>query len=165
MKSTVFFLSLGAGLLMAAAPAAAGLCTAEIENLEKTLSSTDAGMGPTGTGTETGTGAVTGVAPSTTQQGTTQQGTAQPGTTQEHPPTEAMNQAAQGKATSPEDVLQQNQGAATDSDAAEAGQMSTAAGIDDATDSLQQAKELDQKGDEAACMEQIAKAKSALGMQ
>lgn len=156
MKSTLFFVSLGAGFLLAAGPAAAGLCTAEIENLEKTLSTADAGMGPTGMGTDAGAGAVTGVAPSTT-----------PGTTppQEHPPTETMNQAAQGKATSPEDVLQQNQGAPTDSDAAEAGQMSTAAGIDDATDSLQQAKELDQKGDEAACMEQIAKAKGALGLQ
>ena len=156
MKSTLFIVSplfvvsLGAGLLLAAGPAAAGLCTAEIENLEKTLSSTDAGMGPTGAGTATDPGAATGAAP---------------GTTEQHPPTEAMNQAAQGKATSPEDVLQQNQGAATDSDAAEAGQMSTAAGIDDATDSLQQAKELDQKGDEAGCMEQIVKAKGALGMQ
>lgn len=148
MKSTLFTVSLGAGFLLAAGPAAAGLCTAEIENLEKTLSTADAGMGPTGAGTDAG--AVTGVAPSPTE---------------EHPPTEAMNQAAQGKATSPEDVLQQNQGAATDSDAAEAGQMSTAAGIDEATDSLQQAKELDQKGDEAACMEQIAKAKGALGLQ
>lgn len=164
MKSTLFFVSLGAGFLLAAGPAAAGLCTAEIENLEKTLSTADAGMGPTGMGTDAGAGAVTGVAPSTTP-GTTP-GTI-PGTTppQEHPPTETMNQAAQGKATSPEDVLQQNQGAPTDSDAAEAGQMSTAAGIDDATDSLQQAKELDQKGDEAACMEQIAKAKGALGLQ
>jgi hypothetical protein len=158
MKSTLFFVNLGAGFLLAAGPAAAGLCTAEIENLEKTLSTADAGMGPTGTGTDAGAGAVTGVAPGTTP-GTTSD------TTQEHPPTEAMNQAAQGKATSPEDVLQQNQGAPTDSDAAEAGQMSTAAGIDDATDSLQQAKELDQKGDEAACMEQIVKAKGALGLQ
>jgi len=62
-------------------------------------------------------------------------------------------------------VLQQNQGAPTDSEAAEAGQTSTAAGIDDASGSLQRAKELDQKGDEAACMAEIAKAKGALGLQ
>ena len=151
MKSTLFIVSLGAGLLLAAgSAAAAGVCTAEIENLEKTLATADAGMGPTGTGTGTGTGtdAVTGVAP-----------------TEQHPPTDVMNQAAEGKATSPDDVLQQNQGAPTDSDAAEAGQMSTAAGIDEATDSLQRAKELDQKGDEAACMAEIAKAKGALGLQ
>ncbi|HWA48610.1 MAG TPA: hypothetical protein VG742_10070 [Dongiaceae bacterium] len=147
MKSTLFIVSLGAGLLLAAGSvAAAGVCTAEIENLEKTLATADAGMGPTGTGT--GTDAVTGVAP-----------------TEQHPPTDVMNQAAEGKATSPDDVLQQNQGAPTDSDAAEAGQMSTAAGIDEATDSLQRAKELDQKGDEAACMAEIAKAKGALGLQ
>lgn len=151
MKSTVFIVSLSAGLLLAAgSAAAAGLCTAEIENLEKTLASTDAGMGPTGTGTDTAT--------ETTMPGTTSE-------PEEHPPTEAMNQAAEGKATSPQDVLQQNQGEPTDSDAAEAGQTSTAAGIDDASGSLQRAKELDQKGDEAACMAEIAKAKGALGLQ
>ncbi|HWA48951.1 MAG TPA: hypothetical protein VG742_11785 [Dongiaceae bacterium] len=150
MKSTLFIVGLGAGLLLAAgSAAAAGVCTAEIENLEKTLATADAGMGPTGTGT--GTDAVTGVAPGAVQE--------------EHPPTDVMNQAAEGKATSPDDVLQQNQGAPTDSDAAEAGQMSTAAGIDEATDSLQRAKELDQKGDEAACMAEIAKVKGALGLQ
>lgn len=144
MKSTVFIAGLSAGLLLATGSATAGICTGEIESLEKTLATTDAGMGPTGTGTDTATGA---------------------GATEQHPPTETMNQAAEGKATSPEDVLQQNQGAPTDSDAAEAGQMATAAGIDDATDSLQRAKELDQKGDEAACMTEIGKAKGALGMQ
>jgi hypothetical protein len=142
MKSTVFIAGLTAGLLFAAGSATAGACTAQIEELEKSLASTDAGMGPTGTD------AVTGL-----------------GTGEEHPPTDTMNQAAEGKATSPEDVLQQNQGEPTDSDAAEAGQTSTAAGIDDASGSLQRAKELDQKGDEAACMAEIAKAKGALGMQ
>lgn len=151
MKSTVFIVSLSAGLLLAAgSAAAAGLCTAEIENLEKTLASTDAGMGPTGTGTDAGAEMpAIGVGAST----------------EAHPPTDTMNQAAEGKATSSEDVLQQNQGEPTDSDAAEAGQTSTAAGIDDASGSLQRAKELDQKGDEAACMAEIAKAKGALGLQ
>jgi hypothetical protein len=144
MKRTVFIAGLSAGLLFAAGSATAGICTGEIESMEKTLATTDAGMGPTGTGTDATTGAAT---------------------TEQHPPTDTMSQAAEGKATSPGDVLQQNQGAPTDSDAAEAGQMSTAAGIDDATDSLQRAKELDQKGDEAACMAEIAKAKGALGMQ
>jgi len=145
MKSIVFVAGLSAGLLFAAgSAAAAGLCTAQIEELEKTVANTDAGMGPTGTGTDP----VTGI-----------------GATEQHPPTDTMSQAAEGKATSPEDVLQQNQGEPTDSDAAEAGQTSTAAGIDDASDSLQRARELDQKGDEAACMAEIAKAKGALGLQ
>jgi hypothetical protein len=152
MKSTVFVAGLSAGLLLAAGSAAAGPCTGEIENFEKTLASTDAGMGPTGTGTDPATGAETALPGATSQ-------------TEEHPPTETMTQAAEGKATSAQDVLQQNQGEPTDSDAAEAGQTSTAAGIDDASGSLQRAKELDQKGDEAACMAEIAKAKSALGMQ
>ena len=153
MKSTVFIAGLSAGLLLAASSAAAGPCTGEIENFEKTLASTDAGMGPTGTGIDPATGIET-ATPEVTGDAT-----------EEHPPTEAMNQAAEGKATSPEDVLQQNQGAPTDSEAAEAGQTSTAAGIDDASGSLQRAKELDQKGDEVACMAEIAKAKGALGMQ
>ena len=144
MKTAIFIAGLSAGLLFAAGSAAAGSCTAQIEELEKTLASTDAGMGPTGTAAD--------AVPAT-------------GTTEQHPPTDTMSQAAEGKATSPEDVLQQNQGEPTDSDAAEAGQTSTAAGIDDASGSLQRAKELDQKGDEAACMAEIAKAKGALGMQ
>lgn len=144
MKSIGLIAGLSAGMLFAADAAAAGSCTAQIEELEKTLASTDAGMGPTGTGTD----AVTGT-----------------GTVEQHPPTDAMGQAAEGKATSPDDVLQQNQGEPTDSDAAEAGQTSTAAGIDDALGALQRAKELDQKGDEAACMAEIAKAKGALGLQ
>jgi len=153
MKRTLFIVSLSAGVLLAAgSAAAAGLCTGEIETLEKTLAKTDAGMGPTGTGADTTPDA------DTTTPGTTTQA-------EQHPPTDTMNQAAQGKATSPEDVLQQNQGAPTDSDAAEAGQMSTAAGIDDATGALQRAKELDQKGDEAACMAEVAKAKGTLGLQ
>jgi hypothetical protein len=142
MKSIVFIAGLSAGLLFAAGSAAAGPCTAQIEELEKTLASTDAGMGPTGTDAITGTGTI-----------------------EQHPPTDTMSQAAEGKATSPEDVLQQNQGEPTDSDAAEAGQTSTAAGIDDASGSLQRAKELDQKGDETACMAEIARAKGALGLQ
>jgi hypothetical protein len=147
MKSIVFIAGLSAGLLFAAGSAAAGPCTAQIEELEKTLASTDAGMGPAGMG-PTGTDAITGT-----------------GTIEQHPPTDTMSQAAEGKATSPEDVLQQNQGEPTDSDAAEAGQTSTAAGIDDASGSLQRAKELDQKGDETACMAEIARAKGALGLQ
>lgn len=252
MKSSVLIAGVSAGVLLAAGSAAAGPCTGEIENLEKTLASTDAGMGPTGTGTETdttigaapdtgtgtdpvpetGTDTATGVVPDTgtgtttpsvpgatdetlagqtdmtqpdlsppdvsgpdssptdlsqTETGTTGTSGAA-GTTEEHPPTDTMNQAAENKATSPEDVLQQNQGAPTGSDAtgsdtteapataeapadattggaAEPGQVASAAGADEASDSLQRAKELDQIGDEAACMAEIAKAKSALGTQ
>jgi hypothetical protein len=75
-----------------------------------------------------------------------------------------MNEAAEGKATSSEDVLSQNQNAPTDSEAAEAGQYGTSAGsATEATASLERARDLDQQGDEAACMTEVGKAKAALG--
>jgi hypothetical protein len=139
MKYTLLLVGLGAGLLIAAEAATAGTCTTEIEALEQALASSDAGMGP-GSGTIAETG-------------------------QLHPPTETMNEATEGKATSPDDVLSQNQNAPTDSEAAEAGQSGTALGAADASASLERARQLDQQGDEAACMTEISKAKSALGAQ
>lgn len=151
MKRSILILGLGAGVMLAAGSAAAGPCTAEIETLEKTLAATDAGMGPTGGVTGGAVGGATdgavGAAP------------------EAHPPTETMNQAAEGKATSPADVLQQNQGAPTDADAAQAGQTTTAAGVDAASDGLQRAKQLDQSGDEAACMSEIDRVKDALQIE
>jgi len=152
MKRSILILGLGAGVMLAAGSAAAGPCTAEIETLEKALAATDAGMGPTGGVTGGAVGGATdgavGAAPEA-----------------QHPPTETMNQAAEGKATSPEDVLQQNQGAPTDADAAQAGQTTTAAGVDEASDALRRAKELDKAGDEAACMSEIGRVKGALQIE
>lgn len=139
MNYTWLLLGLGAGLLVEAEAATAGACASEIESLEQALAGSDAGMGP-GAGTVTETG-------------------------QLHPPTATMNEAAEGKATSPDDVLSQNQNAPTDSEAAEAGQTGTASGAADATASLERARQLDQQGDETACMTEIGKAKSALGLQ
>ena len=138
MIKTLLVLGTAAGLVVAAAAASAGTCTTEIERLQKQLSSSDAGMGPSGTIAETG---------------------------QLQPPTETMNQAVQGKATSPEDVLSQNQGEPTDGDAAAAGQLGTAAGAAEAGEALQRARQLDQAGDEAACMTEIGKAKTQLGVE
>lgn len=138
MIRTLLVIGTAAGLLLAAAAASAGTCSTEIEGLQKQLSGTDAGMGPTGTIAETG---------------------------KLQPPTQAMNQAAEGKATSQQDVLSQNQGAPTDADAAASGQFGTAAGAADASEALQRATELDQAGDEAACMTEIGKAKARLGLQ
>src|ERR1043165_4626193 len=97
MMKTLFVLGTAAGLVIAAAAASAGTCTTEIENLQKQLSSSDAGMGPTGTAT-TGMGTIT-------------------ETGNLHPPTDTMNQATDNKAASSNDVLNQNQGAPTNSDA------------------------------------------------
>jgi hypothetical protein len=147
MMKTLFVFGTAMGLVIAASAASAGTCTAEIENLQKKLSSSDAGMGPTGTGT-TGMGTVT-------------------ETGNLHPPTNTMNQATDNKAASSNDVLNQNQGAPTNSEAnnsqaAPAAQLPGAAG---ASDALQRARQADQAGDEATCMDEIAKAKSQLGVQ
>lgn len=73
--------------------AQAGPCSTEIDNLSKTLASKDAGSGPT-----------PGAAGSTSS-------SMAPGG--QHPPTTAMSQAAQGSATSPEDVRRQTAGQPT----------------------------------------------------
>lgn len=188
MMRNVLVLGFGAGLLFGAGQAVAAECTAQIESLEKTLASTDAGMGPTGNGAAA-SGTADGTAGVQAQNSQPQDGQAPdgqptdpielpatggdqqaaapttPGGTEQHPPTETMTDATQNKATSAQDVLQQNQGEPTDSDAAQAGQMATAAGIDEASDALQRAKELDRAGDEAACMSEITKAKGALQIQ
>jgi hypothetical protein len=145
MIKTLLAIGTAAGVVLAAAAASAGPCTTEIDSLQKQLSSTDAGMGPTGTG-----GAAQGTIAETGEL---------------HPPTETMNEAAEGKAASSEDVLSQNQGAPTDAEAAEASRFGTAAGQADALKSLELARQFDQAGDETACMEQVSKAKTQIGVQ
>jgi hypothetical protein len=141
MFKTLFVIGTCAGMALTAASASAGPCTTEIEALQKQLSSTDAGMGPTGTGQVTETGQ------------------------KMHPPTEAMTEAAEGKATSPDDVANQNVGAATDSEAAQAGEFGSSAAPVEAESALERARQFDKAGDEAACMGEVAKAKSHLGVQ
>ncbi len=146
IKSLLVF-GTAAGLVLAAAAASAGPCTTQIEDAAEAAIQHRRRNGPDrhGAGTEAG--------------GTIAE------TGELHPPTETMNQAAEGKATSPADVLSQNQGAPTDADAATAGEFGTAAGVAEAGESLQRAQELDQAGDEAACMTEIGKAKTQLGIE
>lgn len=138
MLKTLFVAGTALGLVFAAGAASAGPCSTEIDTLQKQLSSTDAGMGPTGAGEVAETGSNL------------------------HPPTETMNQATEGKAASSGDVAAQNQGQPTDAEAAQAGTYSTSA---EADASLDRARELDQAGDEAACMDEINKVKSQPGAQ
>jgi hypothetical protein len=115
--------------------AEAGQCTQEIESYQKELSKTDAGMGPTDPATS-----------ATTSANTTSESEAN-----ETPATAAMNESVEGKATSPEDVQQQNQGQPTAADAAQAGGIAPAAGPE-AEVTLAKARELDQAGKEEECM-------------
>lgn len=141
MIKSLLVLGTAVGLVVAAGVASAGPCTAEIDALQKQLSSTDAGMGPTGTGQVAETGQ------------------------EMHPPTEAMTEATEGKAASSEDVASQNVGEPTDSEAAQAGEFGTSAAPIEAEGALERARQFDQAGDEAACMEEISKAKTHLGAQ
>ena len=140
MIKTLLVAGTALGLVFAAGAASAGPCSTEIDTLQKQLSSTDAGMGPTGTGEVTETGSL-------------------------HPPTDTMNQAIEGKAASPGDVAAQNQGEPTDADAAQAGTYGTSAAPIETEASLERARQFDQAGDEAACMDEIGKLKTQLGAQ
>ena len=140
MIKTLLVAGTALGLVFAAGAASAGPCSTEIDTLQKQLSSTDAGMGPTGAGEVTETGNL-------------------------HPPTDTMNQATEGKATSPGDVAAQNTGEPTDAEAAQSGEYGTSAAPIEAEASLERARQFDQAGDEAACMEEIGKVKTQLGAQ
>ncbi len=137
MMKKLLVASTALGLTLAAGAASAGPCSTEIDTLQKQISSTDAGMGPTGAGQVAETGSKL------------------------HPPTEAMNQATEGKAASADDVAAQNQGQPTDGEAAQAGAGTTL----DSEASLERARQFDQAGDEAACMDEVNKVKSLLGAQ
>jgi len=150
MKLTLIALGAGAGCLLMASAAVAGPCSAEIDQLSKQLATTDAGMGPTGTnGAAAGTMTANPVSPS---------GTPQAPTT---PATGAMNDASRNKATSPQDVQSQNSGQGTAADQA----ATTAGGNQTVSDSLARARTLAQSGDEAACLDEVNRARSALPAQ
>ncbi|MDQ7248182.1 hypothetical protein [Dongia sedimenti] len=148
MKITLIALGAGTGCLLLAGSAMAGPCSAQIDALTKQMAATDAGMGPTG-----GAGA------STLQQSganpVSPSGTPQTPTT---PATGTMNEASQNKATSPQDVQNQNTGQGTMADQA-AGD--TAGGSTAAAAALARAQALDAAGD-ASCFGEVNKAQHAL---
>jgi hypothetical protein len=77
------------------------------------------------------------------------------------PATGAMNEAAQNKATSAGDVQNQNTGQGTAADVASGATPSTT--DSSAAAALQRARAYDQAGDQAACMDEVGKAQSAIG--
>lgn len=155
MKPYLLLIAGSASLLLMSGLAQAGPCTEEIAVLEKALSSTDAGMGPTDTGMAEGPDTADASAPGTPTAGEV------PGTEA----TAAMNQATEGLATSPQDVQQQNTGEPTAAEAAQAEQTAPAAGQSEVTDPLQAARELDQAGKEQECMAAVTEVKQKLGIQ
>ena len=150
MKLTLIALGAGAGCLLLASSAIAGPCSDEIATLSQKLNHTDAGMGQTGTNAMN----------QTTGNPVSPSGAAQVPTT---PATGAMNEASQNKATSAEDVQKQNTGQGTAADTASGTAPATTGGSSAAAASLQHAQQLDQAGNETACMEEVTKAKQSLG--
>ena len=141
MIKTLLVFGTALGLVAATGVASAGTCTMEIDKLQKQLSSSDAGMGPTGTGQVAETG-------------------------QElHPPTDTMNKATGNKAASSDDVANQNVGQPTDAEAAQSGEFGASAEPTEADAALERARQFDLAGNESGCMEEWAKAKSHLGAQ
>jgi hypothetical protein len=141
MMKTLLIFGTALGLVTAIGIASAGTCTMEIDTLQKQLSSTDAGMGPTGAGQVAETG-------------------------QElHPPTDTMNKATGNKAASSEDVANQNVGQPTDAQAAQMAETSGSAEPTEAGAALERARQFDLAGNEAGCMEEVGKAKAHLGAQ
>ena len=145
MKITLIALGAGAGCLLMAGSALAGPCSTNIEALSQQLQATDAGMGPTANAGGTA-GTANPVSPS---------GEPQAPTT---PATGTMNEASQNKATSAQDVQNQNTGQSTMADQAAGGTV----GNPTAAASLERAKMFDQAGDEVACLEEVTKAQKAL---
>jgi hypothetical protein len=79
------------------------------------------------------------------------------------PATGTMNEASQNKATSPQDVQNQNTGQGTMADQGSSANAATAAGGNStAANALERAKMFDQAGDEQACMDEVTKAQGAL---
>lgn len=86
---------------------------------------------------------------------------AQPGNTApaQHPPTAAMSQATQGGAASPQDVQSQTRGGPTAVQQAEGARRPASDQLASAEAALEQARSYDRAGQEAQCMDAIARAK------
>ena len=150
MHTRLMLSAASAALLLAVAPAFAGPCSEQISEVQKILSSKDAGMGPVSPGSAQST------APAITN-------VPKAGELKQTEATPAMSETMKGRAASPADVQRQNQGQPTAAESALAGKGAPAPNLSDAMGSLQHARELDKAGKEAECMAEIAKAKSQIG--
>ena len=125
------YLLIATALAGLSGPALAGPCTDRIAGLEKSLSASDAGSGPT--------------KPMATSTGSTTPTVPKAGETPGTGGTAGMNAAVGSKATSPADVQAQTQGTPT------ASQGGTATNSAQVSDAMRTAKTADQNGDAAGC--------------
>jgi len=144
MKIVSSIVIAGALFAMPMSTAAAGPCTAQIENITKLMTARDAGAGPT-----TGAGGAAGAQHTDSRA--------------QHPPTAIVGQQTQGGATSPQDVQSQNRGGLTAADQAQGARRPAAEALASAQAALEEARNLDRAGKEAECMDAIDRAKQFLG--
>lgn len=191
MKTITLLLGAGALAALSAGTAAAGPCTAEIDNVTKLLASKDAGAGPTAGGASATTGqhppsATMGAAdpstaassaaaqsgqpqhpPTAAMNQATQSGSppaqAGAGAREQHPPTAAMGQATQGGAASPQDAASQSRGGSTAAQQAQGERRPAAENLASIQAALSEARGLDQAGKESECMDAIQRAKRLAG--
>jgi hypothetical protein len=157
---TITFMFGASALLISVGTAAAGPCNTEIESLTKFMAARDAGAGPTAGAASTTSGqhpptAAMGAADPNTAASSTAAQSARP----QHPPTAAMSQATQGGAASPQDVQSQTRGGPTAVQQAEGARRPASDQLASAEAALEQARSYDRAGQEAQCMDAIARAK------
>ena len=191
MKTITLLLGAGALAALSAGTAAAGPCTAEIDNVTKLLASKDAGAGPTAGGASATTGqhppsATMGAADPSTAASSAAAQSGQPqhpptaamnqatqsggppaqagaGRREQHPPTAAMGQATQGGAASPQDAASQSRGGSTATQQAQGARRPAAENLASIQAALSEARGLDQAGKESECMDAIQRAKRLAG--
>jgi len=149
-------------LTLAAVPTYAGNCSMEIETLTQALGGAGASGGSPTAGAMPKAPSTAGTLPAsplaTTTESTKTEGTnLAAGSAMPKAPSTAGDLPADPLASTTEGTSPPDAGTIPES-------TSTAAG-GDATASLQRARELDQAGDEAACMAEVAKAKELIGIK
>ena len=164
MKTITLLLGAGALAALSAGTAAAGPCTAEIDNVTKLIASKDAGAGPTAGGASATAGqhppsATMGAADPSTAASSAAAQSGQP----QHPPTAAMNQATQGGAASPQDAASQSRGGSTAAQQAQGARRPASENLASIQAALSEARGLDQAGKESECMDAIQRAKRLAG--
>jgi hypothetical protein len=154
-------IGVGAGLLATALPAHAGPCSTEIETLTQALASA-------GTDTGSGTPAVPAMPKAPASAGTLPADPFEPQQAPKLPDSHTVPKAPSTSGSLPPNPLEPTTTAAADSKVTDPGAMpqgEATAGGGDAASALQRARELDQAGDEAGCMAEIAKAKDLIVTQ
>ncbi len=146
---------LAGALLVMAGPALAGPCSGRIAQIEKSLSASDAGSGPTasttGGGTEGGTVA------------TTPRQVPKAGETPGTGGTPGMNATLGNRAASPADVRAQTEGQPTAAQTAQGnGQGQPMVHQREVSDALRVARDADARGDAQACGKALDQAESHL---